>query len=153
MDLVSRVGRVSRRRNLIVALSKMDELRARDEWAEIIGGMWPDAPPSPLDLPHYFRQMDNLSESLRLWWTDPCQAVQNLMNSLAPQVRFCALSSVGHRPIWDCPQCSAANPSTLETCAQCRSARVNIRLRLAKVPEPFRVRDPLFWVFRAAGVM
>jgi hypothetical protein len=32
-------------------------------------------------------------------------------------------------------------------------ARRGASLRLQRKPEPFRVRDPLFWIFRAAGVM
>jgi hypothetical protein len=153
VDLACRVGVQGKRKNLIVALSKMDELRAQDGWAEIIGGLWPDAPPAQADLPNYFRQMESLSRALRLWWTDPARQSQNLMNALAPQVRFCALSSVGHQPVWDCAQCGATNPSNHGECAQCQAVRVNVRLRLARTPEPFRVRDPLFWIFRAAGVM
>jgi len=153
VDLISRVAVKNRRQNLIIALSKMDELCAQDEWASIIGDLWPDTPPARTDLPEYFRQMDNLSHMLRLWWTDPARESQNLMNSLARRTRFCALSSVGHQPVWDCAQCRATNPGPLQQCAQCRTTRANARLRLVRKPEPFRVRDPLFWIFRAAGVM
>jgi hypothetical protein len=153
VDLVSRVALKGRRKNLIVALSKMDELRLQDGWAEVIGDLWPDAPPAPADLPAYFRQMERLSEMLRLWWSDPAREAQNLMNSLSRDVRFCAVSSIGHQPLWDCAACGAVNAAAGRECTACRAARANVRLRLARRPEPFRVRDPLFWVFRAAGVM
>jgi len=152
VDLVARVAGRSGRKNLIIALSKMDELRDQDEWADTIGHLWPDTPPSQADLPTYFRQMDNLSQMLRLWWTDPARESRNLMNLLAKQTRFCALSSVGHQPVWDC-ECRATNPGPLRQCVQCHATRVGARLRLVRKPEPFRVRDPLFWIFRAAGVM
>jgi len=153
VDLVCRVGGPRRRPNLIIALSKMDELRVQDGWAEIVGDLWPDAPPSPAELPAYFRQMDNLSHMLRLWWADPARQSQNLMNVLAPRTRFCAISAVGHQPVWDCARCGAVNHGARRECAPCLASRAEAGLRLAKPPEPFRVRDPLFWIFRAAGVM
>ncbi|MGH9752946.1 MAG: hypothetical protein ACREA2_09190 [Blastocatellia bacterium] len=110
----------------------MDELRAHDEWAGIIGDLWPDDPPSLRNLPTYFQQMDSLSETLRtLWWLNPERQAQNLINSLPSNTRYCAISSLGHQPVRD----------------------ENGVLRLTSKPEPFRARDPLFWIFRAAGVM
>src|SRR4029453_13848184 len=123
VDLVSRIAGPRRQPNLIIALSKMDELRVRDGWAGIIGDMWPDSPPSPAELPAYFRQMDHLSEMLRIWWTDPDRQSQNLMNRLPPRARFCALSSGGHQPIWNCAQCGAVNPGTLRSCTPCLAPR------------------------------
>jgi hypothetical protein len=131
IDRVNRAAANGRKKNLIVALTKMDVLRTQDEWAEIIGNLWPDEPPSLLDLPNYFQQMDGLSKMLELWWTDPKQKAHNLKNSLPPNTHFCAISSLGHQPIKD----------------------ENGQFRLTRTPEPFRVRDPLFWIFRAAGVM
>ena len=131
VDLVNRVATSRKQKNLIVALSKMDELRAHDGWAETIGSLWPDDPPSLSALPAYFQQIDNLSQMLHLWWADPERKAQNLINSLPPTTRFCAMSSLGHQPVKD----------------------ENGILRLTRKPEPFCVRDPLFWIFRAAGVM
>ena len=74
--------------------------------------------------------MDKLSKTLRGWWQDPAQNATNLVNALPPNTRFCAVSSLGHPPV-----------------------KTDGHLRLTKEPEPFRVRDPLFWIFRAAGVM
>jgi hypothetical protein len=152
LDRLYRVAPKSKRRNFIVALSKMDELRAQDDWAEEIDDLWPDDPPSPSDLPHYLHEMDNLSDALPVWWRDQRQA-HNFISSLPKTTRFCALSSLGHPPVWDCPGCNTANPNTLRRCGQCHAARGDARLRLTRKPEPFRVRDPLFWIFRAAGVM
>ena len=130
VDRVYRVGRTSRA-NIMIALAKMDELRETDEWAEMVNEFWPDHPPFPELLPEYFLQMESLSRSLRLWWLDPKRNAQNLIANLPRDTRFCAISSLGHRPYPD------------ETG----------RLRLHEPPKPFRVRDPLFWIFRAAGVM
>jgi GTPase SAR1 family protein len=132
--LVQRVFRITRgdmRKNFILVLSKMDELRHQDEWAERLGRYWPDHPPMPRDLEAYCVQMDELSAHLRDWWTDGRHQAQAVINSLPTTTRFCAISSLGQTPTRDS---SGA-------------------LRLTGEPEPFRVRDPLFWVFRAAGVM
>lgn len=153
VDLVCRATARGRRKNLIIALSKMDELRAQDEWADLIGDLWPDAAPGHNDLSAYFRQMDRLSAMLRLWWSDPAREAQNLMNALPEDVHFCALSSVGHQPVWDCARCRTVNSGRQRECRQCQHTRTGTRLRLAGKPEPFRVRDPLFRIFRAAGVM
>lgn len=133
VDLVYRVtGR--RRRNLIIALSKMDELRAREEWAGMIEAYWPDDPPAPgKHLHRYIGGMEQLSATLRnSWWMAPEQQAHNVINSLPRRnTHFCAVSSLGHQPVQD----EAGH------------------LRLTEKPAPFRVRDPLFWIFRAAGVM
>jgi len=131
VDLVYRVARGGRKKNIIIALTKIDELRDRDDWwAGMIDKLWPDETPSPSQLPLYLNQMDSLSTMLRSWWTDPAQQAHNLVNSLPANTRFCAVSSLGHPPV-----------------------QVDGSLRLTREPEPFRVRDPLFWIFRAAGVM
>jgi hypothetical protein len=131
VDRVSLVAERRERKNLIVALSKMDELRARDEWVNLLADFWPDTPPRPADLHDYFRAMEYLSDQLRGWWLDEARQARNLINSLPKSTRFCALSSLGHRPLPDAEG----------------------RLRLSERPQPFRVRDPLFWIFRAARVM
>jgi len=131
VDLVYRVARGGRKKNIIIALTKMDELRHHNNWwAETINNLWPDETPSHSELPRYLKQMDTLSAMLRSWWIDPEQQAHNLVNSLPATTRFCAVSSLGHPP-----------------------AKAGGSLRLTKEPEPFRVRDPLFWIFRAAGVM
>jgi hypothetical protein len=132
VNLVHRVAGDSQAQNILIAVTKIDELRERDKWWDDLIADYPDIPPSPADLNyHYFRQMDELSDKLREWWTAPEQEAMGLINNLPSTTRFCALSSLGHRPI------QADDGS----------------LRLSRKPEPFRVRDPLFWIFRAAGVM
>ncbi|MCI0392834.1 MAG: hypothetical protein MOB07_29230 [Acidobacteria bacterium] len=132
VDRVKREVANIERKNLIITLTKMDELCAHDEWDCIIGHPLHDDPPSLSNLPAYFQQMNLLSETLRtLWWLNPERQAQNLINSLPLNTRFCAISSLGHQPVKD----------------------ENGGLRLTGKPEPFRVRDPLFWIFRAAGVM
>jgi hypothetical protein len=109
----------------------MDELRDHDDWwAGMINELWPDVTPSHSELPRYLSDMDKLSTMLRSWWTDPARQAHNLVNALPANTRFCAVSSLGHPPI-----------------------KADGSLRLTREPEPFRVRDPLFWIFRAAGVM
>jgi hypothetical protein len=131
VDLVYRVAQGRLKKNVIIALTKMDELRERDEWwAGMISELWPDQTPSQPELSLYLRQMEALSRTLRGWWTDPARQAHNLVNSLPKSTRFCAVSSLGHPP-----------------------AQTDEGLRLTGEPEPFRVRDPLFWIFRAAGVM
>jgi hypothetical protein len=131
VDLVYRVARGGRKKNIIIALTKIDELRDHDDWwAGMIDKLWPDETPSPSQLPLYLNQMDSLSTMLRSWWTDPARQAHNLVNALPANTRFCAVSSLGHAPV-----------------------KAGGSLRLTKEPEPFRVRDPLFWIFRAAGVM
>jgi len=132
VDLVYRKAKNAPRKNLIIALSKMDELRNRTEWGQIIGDLWPDKPPSAgQELKNYFRDMEQLSTTLRQWWLSPEHNAHALLNKLPVQnTRFCALSSLGHAPKEE------AGSFVLEN-----------------VPRPFRVRDPLFWIFRAAGVM
>lgn len=129
VDRVCRVAPDSGRKNLIIALSKIDQLRHQDEWVDTVNRFWPDAPPTPTDLSHYLTEMESLSQSLRLWWRDPARQAHNLINALPAATRFCALSSLGHTPVHE------------------------DELRLTTKPEPFRVRDPLFWIFRAAGML
>lgn len=131
VDLIHRVSAGGRRKHLIIALSKMDELREIDEWQNMVGMLWPDAVPEAGDLESYFKQMAFLSSSLRFWWTDPERQAQNFLSSLPPETRFCAISALGRRP----------------------TRTEDGRLQLPDKPAPFRVRDPLFWIFRAAGVM
>jgi hypothetical protein len=131
VNLVYVVAERSPRKNLIIALSKMDALREQDEWVNLLADLWPDAPPTPEDLPRYLREMDHLSVRLREWWLDPARRADTMIHTLPRNTRFCAFSSLGHAPEHD--------PAG--------------RLRLTEKPRPFRVRDPLFWIFRAAGVM
>jgi hypothetical protein len=156
-ELVNRVCRIAEDgedKNLMITLTKMDELRSQDEWwANTIGDCWPDHSPSPAELSNYLHQMETLSQMLRGWWTDEARQAHNLINALPPNTCFCAVSSLGHPPVWDCPGCRTANSHRLLKCGQCHRSRGNAGLRLTKDPEPFRVRDPLFWIFRAAGVM
>jgi len=207
VDLIYRTPGRNKRQNFIITLTKMDELRANDEWwANAIIDLWPDIPPSHSDLPRYLRQMDSLSKMWRAWWTHDKEA-NNLISALPKNTRFCALSSLGHQPVWDCPSCNEINPSMLQFCYKCYNVwdcphckttnpstkqscsnsicgkknnefwqcfepnchtinhsaldkcskcgvyRKPIKLRLFRKPEPFRVRDPLFWIFRSAGVM
>jgi double-GTPase-like protein len=132
--LVDRIHRVipgSEEKNFIIALSKMDELRETDEWAGTIGEYWPGHAPTVSGLDEYLAEMESLSDRFREWWTFPERGAHNLIASLPPGTRFCGVSSLGHQPVKDE-----------------RGA-----LRLTRKPEPFRVRDPLFWIFRAAGVI
>lgn len=131
IDRICRLVPDVRRKQFIIALSKMDELRTQDEWMETIGDYWPGHPPSAVTLGEYFTEMEGLSERFREWWTFPERRAYNLLASLPPNTRFCGVSSLGHRPGKDA---SGA-------------------LRLQRKPDPFRVRDPLFWIFRAAKVM
>jgi hypothetical protein len=109
----------------------MDALRRQDEWVDLLAQYWPDRAPTPEDLPGYLQEMEHLSERLREWWLDPARQAGNLIRTLPRNTRFCALSSLGHAPQRD----------------------DSGRLRLTERPRPFRVRDPLFWIFRAAGGM
>jgi hypothetical protein len=152
IDLIHRIA--GKKKNLIVALTKMDEICARDEWwARMIGERWAAPSIGFGDLSYYLDQMESLSDMLRRWWLDEEREAHNLINSLPPSTRFCTLSSLGHQPVWDCAKCNAVNAASLEHCTKCKSARVGARVRLQRKPEPFRVRDPLFWIFRDAGVM
>jgi hypothetical protein len=130
VNVVSVAAAGGRRKNVIIALSKMDALRSQDEWVNLLAELWPDRPPHPEELPRYFAEMQALSNRVRDWWIDEHRRADNLIHTLPETTRFCALSSLGHAP--------ATNDG---------------RLRLCEAPKPFRVRDPLFWIFRAAGVM
>ena len=158
-DLVDRICRItknSEKKNAIIALTKMDELRVKgDFWADVIGNYWPDVPPTSQDLPDYLHQMDAISETLReAWWLNETQQAYNLINSMPiATCHFCVISALGHEPVWECNSCGSVSGASLKQCNRCQRARENSRLLLTKEPEPFRVRDPLFFVFRAAGVM
>ncbi|MGH9847388.1 MAG: hypothetical protein ACREEM_52510, partial [Blastocatellia bacterium] len=86
------------------------------------------------------------------WKGKAAMAVSALRDKAPEQVHFCAVSALGQQPMWKCQQCKKTNLDTLETCAQCHDAR-NAELQLEDYPKPYRVRDPLFWIFREAGVM
>ncbi len=131
VDRVCRVVPRAERRNLILALSKMDELRLEDEWMDTVGDYWPGHPPTAWTLGEYLVEMESLSRRFRDWWLFPERGAYSLVASLPPATRFCGVSSLGHRPYRD------------------EAGRV----RLHRKPDPFRVRDPLFWIFRAARVM
>lgn len=131
IDRVRRVVPGAEKKQMIIALSKMDELRQMDEWVETIGDYWPGHPPHAHELETYLMEMESLSNRFREWWTFPERRATNLIASLPPRTRFCGLSSLGHRPRRD----------------------ESGQLRLTREPAPFRVRDPLFWIFRAAKVM
>jgi hypothetical protein len=155
-DRIFRVAPNSKHKRFIVVLSKLDELRQHDEWwADIINRRWPDSPPSPLALADYLYKMDEFSNSelLRSWWANEARQAQRFIQSLPKTIRFCALSSLGHQPVWGCLHCRQTTPNTSLKCSQCEAARGNASLHLTRKPEPFRIRDPLFWIFRAAGVM
>lgn len=153
-DKISRLVPGSDKKNFIVVLSKMDELRHQNEWVGMIADLWPDDPPRGEALGEYHREMDTLSRMLREWWLDRAQGGRGFVNRVPAETRFCALSSIGHQPVWDCPDCGAAQADDCRTCTGCGAERTrNVALRLPEKPSPFRVRDPLFWIFRAAGVM
>jgi hypothetical protein len=155
-DRIFRVAPNSHNKHFIVALSKMDELGTRDDWwAEVLLNRWADVQPTSSSLPDYFDRMDELSNSelLRSWWTNEARQAHKFIKSLPEGTRFCALSSLGHQPVWNCRQCQIMNPGSETACVHCAGPRGNVSLRLARKPDPFRVRDPLFWIFRAAGVM
>lgn len=153
-DRISRLVPGAERRNYLVVLSKMDELRHEDEWAGLLADLWPDAPPTPRDLPGYKQDMDTLSRGLRRWWEESAQGGRGFVARMPSSVRFCALSSLGHEPVWCCPQCDTRPHDRAQNCPTCGAARpAGAPLSLALPPQPFRVRDPLFWIFRAAGVM
>lgn len=131
VDRICRVVPGTERKQFIIALAKMDELRQRDEWVDTISDYWPGHPPTAAALDQYFIEMEGLSHRFQEWWMFPERRAHSLIASLPPRTRFCGVSSLGHRPARD----------------------ENGVLRLARPPAPFRVRDPLFWIFRAAGVM
>ena len=176
LELVDRIKNSAgsgQMKNFVVVLTKIDELFARDEWWKSIEREFPEQPPEALspvgyfshqsdpdqgavDLWDYLQQMDALSKKLREWWEADNQEAAMVVSALgadAPEhVHFCAVSALGQQPVWDCRKCQTTNLDTLERCAQCHDAR-NAELRLADYPKPYRVRDPLFWIFREAGVM
>ena len=71
VDLVYQVAKGGRKKNIIIALTKADELRHRDDyWARTINERWIETP-THLQLALYFEQMDMLSRMLRDWWIAP----------------------------------------------------------------------------------
>jgi hypothetical protein len=153
-DRISRLVPRSEQKNLMVALSKMDELRYENEWANTLAEYWPDASPTPAGLRTYVSQMDALSHHLRAWWLDRAHGGPGFVNRVHRNARFCALSSLGQQPVWECAECQGVVPDAATKCKGCGAARDRTApLRLASLPQPFRVRDPLFWIFRSAGVM
>lgn len=156
-DLCDRISRLIPgvdKRNYLVVLSKMDELREEDEWAGMLADLWPDNPPTPSGMERYKGEMDTLSRNLRKWWESSAQGGRGLVARMPPSVRFCALSSLGHEPVWQCPQCHSTTPDRFRVCLHCKAERsAAALLSLGAKPRPFRVRDPLFWIFRSAGVM
>ncbi len=131
IDRVRRVVPGCDKKHMIIALSKMDELRNTDEWVDTISDYWPGHPPRSWELETYLMEMESLSNRFREWWMFPERRAHNLIASLPPNTHFCGLSSLGHRPVRD----------------------ASGQLRLLGEPAPFRVRDPLFWIFRAAKIL
>lgn len=173
VDRIRNTAGSGQMKNFVVVLTKIDELFLRDGWWKNIEKEFPEQPPellSPVgyfshksdpdqgavDLWDYLQQMDNLSRWLRKWWEADKQEAAMVISALvadAPEhVHFCAVSALGQQPVWNCRKCHKTNLHTKETCAQCHEAQ-NAELRLTDYPRPYRVRDPLFWIFREAGLM
>jgi hypothetical protein len=153
-DKIYRLVPGAERKNYIVALSKMDELRRQSDWAGMVADYWPGKPPTGGELKHYFKEMDLLSTVLRDWWADRAQGGRGFVNRVPVNTRYCALSSIGHQPEWECGECGSMQRDADPVCAECRARRNgHSPIRLVRKPEPFRVRDPLFWIFRSAGAM
>lgn len=153
-DKIARLVPGAERKNVMVALSKMDELRQENDWVNTLAEYWPDISPTPERLERYLGEMETLSGNLRTWWTDQAHGGPGFVNRIHRQTRFCALSSLGHQPVWCCGACKVENPDVRLACSDCGEPRDrSMPLRLAGLPRPFRVRDPLFWIFRSAGVM
>jgi hypothetical protein len=142
------------RKNFIVVLSKMDELRNENEWAEMIAEYWPDDSPRAEGIAAYHQEMERLSRLIRQWWVEQVHGGRGFVNQMPAKTRYCAISSLGRQPAWRCGECELPQEDSLQTCASCGTARPRgAPLMLTKPPRPFRVRDPLFWVFRSMGVM
>jgi GTPase SAR1 family protein len=134
----------SLQKNVIIVVSKMDELKDRSDFSSLIQPLYPDIPPAwpPKSLPDtgtcrlvdYLKDMQELSDRLRNhWWRSPQMRAAALINKLDKRTtHYCAISALGHKPIRD---------------AQTGD------MRLEQEPAPFRVRDPLFWIFKAAGAL
>lgn len=153
-DKIYRIVPGGERKNYIVVLSKMDELRDENEWASMIAEYWPDDSPLPNQMGTYVKDMDRLSRLLRQWWVDRAHGGRGFVNQMPPSTRYCAISSLGCQPAWRCPECEELQPDSLNRCGGCEATRPrNAPLMLRSKPRPFRVRDPLFWVFRAMGAM
>ncbi len=142
------------RKNFLIVLSKMDELRHDDSWAEIIAEFWPDDSPTARQLPEYWTGMERISRHLREWWSGSAPGGRGFVARVPKNTHFCAISSLGHQPVWRCAQCGEHPQDMASVCPFCGVVRDPLApIRLGNKPRPFRVRDPLFWVFRSAGVM
>lgn len=154
IDLVYRNSKRGDKANIIIALTKIDETQPGHEWlTEALGNHWSYPLRSANDLPYYFDQMEALSQILRRWWLDEQQQAHSLIGALPKNTRYSVISSLGHRPVWECVDCQISNSVLLNQCAKCGKPKAGAIYRLARKPEPFRVRDPLFWIFRAAKLM
>jgi len=154
IDLVYRNAKRRDKINIIITLTKMDEVRPGYEWlTEALDQHWNDSLRSAYDIPRYFDQMERLSGVLRNWWLDDRQQAYSLIGSLPANTRYSVISSLGHKPVWECENCRSSNIVSLNQCSECGKAKTGAVYRLARKPEPFRVRDPLFWIFRAAKLM
>ncbi len=174
VDLIKNSVGSGQVKNFVVVLTQIDKLFERDEWWKNIEKEFPDKPPgllSPVgyfsrmsdpdqelvDLSDFLQQMDALSDKLREWWEADEQGAAMVVSALradAPDhVHFCAVSALGQQPVWKCQDCKKTNLDTLENCSRCGNARKGAESQLEDYPKPYRVRDPLFWIFREAGVM
>jgi hypothetical protein len=160
-DRIGRVAPQCKHKHWIVALTKIDEPKneshTQTEWGTEIPSR-PDDSSSPKNLPEYLREMEARSnrDEWRRWWNNRSgvTTADGFLNGLPRNTHYCALSSLGHQPVWDCLHCEAmGQPSMLQQCGNCGGERRGAKLRLCRKPEPIRVRDPLFWIFREAGVM
>jgi hypothetical protein len=153
-DKIFRIVPGGERKNFIVVLSKMDELRDENEWARMIAEYWPDDSPRPERVGAYHQEMERLSRMIRQWWTDQAHGGRGFVNQMPASTRYCAISSLGCQPAWRCASCEVPQADSLQVCGECGSPRPRgAALMLVTRPRPFRVRDPLFWVFRSMGVM
>lgn len=154
IDLVYRNSKRADKINIIIALTKIDESRPGYEWlTESLDNHWSYPLRSAHDLPYYFDQMESLSGILRSWWLDDEQKAHSLIGSLPKNTQYSVISSLGHKPVWACAECLISNSISSNQCIKCGKTKSGAVYKLAQKPEPFRVRDPLFWIFRAAKLM
>jgi hypothetical protein len=153
-DKIYRLVAGSEKKSFIIALSKMDELRHEDSWADIIAEFWPGGSPRADQLGNYWEGMERISRHLRDWWAGSAPGGRGFVARVPKNTRFCGISSLGSQPVWLCTPCGIAQEDSRSLCAHCgRTRPLDAPLRLAGKPQPFRVRDPLFWIFRGAGAM
>ncbi|MCC7493117.1 MAG: hypothetical protein IT204_12240 [Fimbriimonadaceae bacterium] len=149
-QLINRVFRCApwlARRNVVVAMTKLDRLqrlcREAVDWSLQYGrsdaealldlpSIFDTKPPDAADLPDYLRSMQAISAHVRSWWLHPDRQAQAVLNLLPARARFCAVSALG-------------DVGTTEA----RDGEVLLTGR----PEPYRICDPLLWIFRAAGIL